>query len=174
MVEVERDVTHGGEVRLATVAASPRPAPSGPPTGDVAAFEDAFIAFVRALRVARARAAHDPSFAGLSLAQYQLLDAVDTAGHEGNARIAAVAGVTQPTVTRALSTLERRGLIMRVRGDDRRSIRVALTDVGQRELAHKRDLVRRRLGELHRSLDEVEQVQAVALMGRLAELIETL
>jgi DNA-binding MarR family transcriptional regulator len=63
---------------------------------------------------------------------------------------------------------------MRVRGDDRRSIRVALTDVGQRELAHKRDLVRRRLGELHRSLDEVEQVQAVALMGRLAELIETL
>jgi DNA-binding MarR family transcriptional regulator len=156
------------------VAATPSPAPPAPPSGDVAAFEDAFIAFVRALRVARARAAHDPSFTGLSLAQYQLLDAVDAAGHDGNARIAAVAGVTQPTATRALSTLERRGLIMRVRGDDRRSIRVALTEEGERELAGKRAVVRRRLGELHRSLDEDEQVQAVALMGRLAELIETL
>jgi DNA-binding MarR family transcriptional regulator len=101
------------------VTASPRPATSGPSSGGVAAFADAFIAFVRALRVARARAAHDSSFAGLSLAQYQLLDAVDAAGHEGNAGIVAVAGVTQPTVTRALSALERRGLIMRVRGDDR-------------------------------------------------------
>jgi DNA-binding MarR family transcriptional regulator len=63
---------------------------------------------------------------------------------------------------------------MRVRGDDRRSIRVALTDEGRRELARKRAVVRRRLGDLHRSLDEDEQVQAVALMGRLAELIETL
>jgi hypothetical protein len=34
--------------------------------------------------------------------------------------------------------------------------------------------VRRRLDDLHRSLDEDEQVQAVALMGRLAELIGTL
>jgi hypothetical protein len=34
--------------------------------------------------------------------------------------------------------------------------------------------VRRRVGELHRSLDEHEQVQAVALVGRPAELIETL
>jgi DNA-binding MarR family transcriptional regulator len=63
---------------------------------------------------------------------------------------------------------------MRVRGDDRGSIRVALTDEGRRALARKRAVVRRRLGDLHRSLDEDEQVQAVALMGRLAELIEKL
>ena len=156
------------------MAASRHPAAPAPPAGDLAAFEDAFLAFVRALRVARARAAQDPSPTGLSLAQYQLLDAVDAAGHAGNARIATLAGVTQPTATRSLSTLERRGLIRRARGDDRRSIRVELTDEGQQELARKRARVRQRLDELHRSLDADEQVQAVELMGRLADLIETL
>jgi DNA-binding MarR family transcriptional regulator len=156
------------------VAKRPSTTPADPATGDVAAFEEAFIAFLRALRLARARAARDPSFDGLSLAQYQLLEAVDAAGHDGNARVAAVAGVTQPTVTRALSALERRGLILRVPGDDRRSVRVRLTDEGQRELAQKRAVVRERLRGLHRSLDDVERVQAVALMARLADLIETL
>lgn len=151
-------------------SASPEPDPAA----DVAAFEGAFLTFVRALRLARARAARDPSFAALSLAQYQLLEAVDLAGHEGNARVAAIAGVTQPTATRALSALQRRGMIARVRGQDRRSVRVALTGEGRHVLERKRSVVRERLRELHGSLDADERVQAVALMGKLGEMIETL
>lgn len=154
-------------------APPPTPSAGRPRDGDVAAFEEAFVAFARALRLARARAARDPSLEGLSLAQYHLLEAVDAAGHEGNVRVAEAAGVTQPTATRALSALERRGMIERLRGEDRRSVRVALTGEGKRVLERKRAVVRDRLGELHRSLDEVERVQAVALMGRLANLIET-
>ncbi len=153
---------------------APSDSPTSQTTSDVAAFEDAFIAFVRSLRIARARAARDPSLAALSLAQYQLLEAVDAAGQDGNARVAELAGVTQPTATRALSALERREMIVRVRGKDRRCVRVALTDEGRRELERKRAVVHERLLELHRSLDADERVQAVALMGKLADLIQTL
>jgi DNA-binding MarR family transcriptional regulator len=147
----------------------------GPEVRESAAFEETFMDFLRALRRARGRAARDPSFDGLSLAQYQLLEAVDTVGQEGNARVAEAAGVAEPTVTRALTGLERRGLISRARGgEDRRSVRIELTDQGLRELGEKRALVRRRLREIHRSLDAAEREQAVALMRRLAELIETL
>ena len=104
-------------------AATTQPAAAADPAG----FEDAFLSFLRALRLARGRAARDPSFAGLSLAQYQLLEAVDAIGRDGNARVAEVAGTAEPTATRALAGLERRGLITRERGEDRRLVRIALT-----------------------------------------------
>jgi DNA-binding MarR family transcriptional regulator len=156
--------------------AARRPAtPKAPSSADLAAFEDAFVSFLRALRVARGRAAKDPSFAGPSLAQYQLLEAVDAVGREGNARVAELAGTAEPTSTRALAALERRGLLTRDRGsDDRRSLQIILTAAGRRELANKRALLRRRLKELYGSLNAHERSQAVVLMERLAELIESL
>lgn len=139
------------------------------------AFDQAFLDFLAATRRGRARAARDPDLAGLALGQYQLLDAIARVGHAGTARIAEEAGIAQPTATRGLAALERKGYIRRAaRKGDRRGVAVTLTAPGRRALARRQHYIDTKLAELHESLSARERQQTVELLQRLSALIDSL
>lgn len=143
--------------------------------GDPGAFEAALMRFLRASRAARARVAREPAFAGITLSQYQLLDAVDRVGDLGNARVAEFAGVSAATATQALARLEQRGLLRRERAlADGRGVTIALTAHGRELLEEKRSLLSERARALFESLEPSHRERAAGLLDELAELVEQL
>lgn len=131
--------------------------------------------FLRATRTARARVAREPAFDGITLAQYQLLDAVDRVGGAGNARVAELAGVAEATATQALTRLEARGLVVRERSaGDGRLVTIAPSPRGRALLEEKRSLLSERTRALFDSLEPSQRERASELLDQLAELLEAI
>jgi MarR family transcriptional regulator, organic hydroperoxide resistance regulator len=138
------------------------------------AFERAWNDFFTAVRRARGRAARDPS-GGLSLAQYQVIAPLEEADELPVGELACAAGIATPTATRMLDALARGGLITRRSSSvDRRVVTVELTDKGRRVARAKGKVVAEKRRRAYESLSPTERRQAVALLGRLAEVIEEL
>jgi Transcriptional regulators len=119
---------------------------------DPTPFVTAVIDLIRAVRRTggSARVLGDQ---GISLSQLVVLSAVATAGRRGVSAVAEEAGLAQPSVTRTLDVLHRRGLVRRDRHPgDGRSTRLALTDEGARLVGGKTAEVRQRLAELWQDL----------------------
>ncbi len=103
---------------------------------------------------------------GLRITQYSLLMQLRARGPVTVSELADAMAMDRTTLTRNLKPLERAGLISAVRGRDRRSRTLSLSDEGARLLAVARpiwqraqDEVNARLGldtvaELHRLLDD--------------------
>jgi MarR family transcriptional regulator for hemolysin len=84
--------------------------------------------------------------------------------------LARAVGIEGPTLTRHLDGLEEAGLVVRRRDpDDRRAIRVELTEAGERLFAELRDAAIAFNGKLTAGFDPVELDQLHALLDRLAE-----
>jgi MarR family transcriptional regulator, organic hydroperoxide resistance regulator len=138
------------------------------------AFERAWNDFFAAVRRARGRAARDPRL-GLSLAQYQVISPLEEAGELPVGEIACAAGIATPTATRMLDALARDGVVERRRTSvDRRVVTVRLTGKGRRLVRAKRKIVAEKRRRAYESLSPRERRDAVALLGRLAEVIEEL
>ena len=131
--------------------------------------------FLRATRAARARVAREPAFDGITLAQYQLLDAVDRVGGAGNARVAELAGVAEATATQALARLEERRLVVRERSaGDGRLVTISPSARGRALLQEKRSLLSARTRALFDSLEPSQRERASELLDQLAKLIEAI
>ena len=143
------------------------------PASDVAAFAAALDDFRRASSRARGRLAADGD---LTLSQYHLLEPLLSAEAPlGVGELACAAGVSAPTATRMLSTLERAALVERRScTSDRRVVRVALTGEGAERMERKCERIQTRHEELFRSLEPGERAQAARLLERLAAAIEGL
>jgi DNA-binding MarR family transcriptional regulator len=141
---------------------------------DTDAFLSSFDAFAQAVR--RARGARGGADTGaLTLSQYGLLEPLHTEPTARVSELAEQAGVSAPTATRILDTLERRGFVERGPApDDRRGVRVTLTDLGRTTLAAQCDWVRTRQRVLFDSLPPADQAVAPDLLLRLAALIDEL
>ena len=138
------------------------------------AFERAWNDFFAAVRRARGRAARDPRL-GLSLAQYQVIAPLEEAGELPVGELACAGGVATPTATRMLDTLARDGVVERRRTSvDRRVVTVRLTDKGRRLVRAKSKVVTEKRRRAYDSLSPRERRDAVALLGRLAEVIDEL
>jgi MarR family transcriptional regulator, transcriptional regulator for hemolysin len=62
--------------------------------------------------------------------------------HRSQVDVARAVGIEGPTLTRHLDGMEEAGLVVRVRGhDDRRAVRVELTDAGEELFQHLRQAV---------------------------------
>lgn len=134
-------------------------------------FADALTEFFRAARRARGRAGQAAGI--LSLAQYQLLDALRGARPLPVGELARAAGVAQPTATRMITTLARRGTVTRTRNDeDRRLVLVDLTPRGAAELECKHREIEEAKRVIAGQLSPSERAQAAALLHRLARVIE--
>lgn len=74
--------------------------------------------------------------AGLTITQFSLLTALQTAGSEGIAMsdFARTMDMDSSTLTRTLRVLEREGLVRVVQGQDRRQRRAVLTEPGAQRL----------------------------------------
>jgi len=136
-------------------------------------FSTAWEAFFRATRRARGRAIGPLEGSSLTLAQYQLLEALQTAERLPVSELAASAGVAPPTATRMLDALVREGVVARTPcEDDRRVVRVALTEGGRDAVATAGRQVAERRARVRDQLSPDEQAQAAALLRRLAAVLE--
>jgi MarR family transcriptional regulator, organic hydroperoxide resistance regulator len=140
---------------------------------DVAVFAAAVDDFMRASRRARGRLAAEGD---LSLSQYHLLEPLLRAvGPLGVSELASAAGVSAPTATRMLATLERDALVeRRACAGDRRVVHIALTAEGERRVARKRERIATRRAEIFASLAPAERRPAARILTRLAAAIEEL
>jgi DNA-binding MarR family transcriptional regulator len=140
-------------------------------------FDDFVEAVLDLMRTARRTggAAHTIKGGGISVPQLVVLGAVDSAGERGVSAVADRAGLAQPTVTRALTALERRGLMIRTpHASDGRTASLALTTAGQKVLKDKRRDIVGRFAELWGTLGESQQEHAVHLVRRLSEITDQL
>jgi DNA-binding MarR family transcriptional regulator len=136
-------------------------------------FSSAWESFFRATRRARGRAIGPLEGSSLTLAQYQLLEALQTAERLPVSELAASAGVAPPTATRMLDALVREGVVARTPcEDDRRVVRVALTEGGRGAVATAGRRVAERRARVRDQLSPEEQAQAAALLRRLAAVLE--
>jgi len=136
-------------------------------------FSTAWESFFRATRRARGRAIGPLEGSSLTLAQYQLLEALQTAERLPVSELAATAGVAPPTATRMLDALVREGVVARTPcEDDRRVVRVALTEGGRDAVATAGRQVAERRARVRDQLSPEEQAQAAALLRRLAAVLE--
>lgn len=140
---------------------------------DAREFADALLAFLAAARRTRGRL--QPLFDDITVPQLVLLDAIEECGADGVAAVAELTGLSQPTVTRSVSALERDGLVQRsTNGSDGRRLVLALTARGERLLAAKRDVVAGHVAGAWTSLAPAEQALATPLLRHLADLVEQL
>lgn len=134
-----------------------------------AAWED----FTRATRRARGRVLGPLGESGLSLAQYQLLDGLRSAGELTVTELAVGAGVAPPTATRMLDALVRDGRVTRRTADhDRRAVLISLTEEGRAAVEEAGRRVEAARARVRDSLTPAEQEQAAALLRRLAAVVE--
>jgi len=147
---------------------------SAVPAATTTDFPAAWEEFTRAVRRARGRAAGPLDDSGLTLAQYQLLEPLRSDEEELTVSVLAVgAGVAPPTATRMLDALVRDGLVTRRPAEhDRRAVLIALTPAGREALARAGRLVEAARARVRDSLTVEEQVQAAALLRRLAAVVE--
>jgi DNA-binding MarR family transcriptional regulator len=136
-------------------------------------FANALLSFLAAARRTRGRL--QPLFDDITVPQLVLLDAIEEVGHDGVGAIAAVTGLSQPTVTRSAGSLERIGLVSRAMsdGDGRRRV-LTLTTRGERLLADKRAVVAEQFATAWDLLTPAERSLAVPLLRRLAGLVDEL
>jgi DNA-binding MarR family transcriptional regulator len=142
----------------------------------IQAFADSFGEFMRATRRARGRVADRPDEHGLTLSQFQLLDALLDAGRPLTVRELAIgAGISSPTATRMLTGLEKDGLIVRERPpEDRRCVLISLTEPGRERVQAKRRRIAEWRRNLFESLEPGERRQAARLLSRLAAAVDDL
>jgi DNA-binding MarR family transcriptional regulator len=146
-----------------------------PTTRDESAepFDDFVEAVLDLMRTARRTggAAHTVKGGGISVPQLAVLGAVDSAGERGVSAVADRAGLAQPTATRALTALERRGLVVRTpHASDGRTASLCLTPAGHKVLEEKRGEIVGRFAELWATMGESQREHAVHLVRRLSEI----
>lgn len=137
-------------------------------------FVDAVLDLMRAAR-RTGGAARTAQEDGISVPQLVVISAVDAVGDRGVSAVADRAGLAQPTVTRALATLERRGMVVRTpHSRDGRSTCIALTAAGQVVLKEKRQEIIGHFAELWKTLGPEEREHAVSLVSQLSIITDRL
>ena len=141
------------------------------PDPELAAFAEAWDQFFAAVRRARGRAATAPG--GLTLSQFQLLDALDRGTARTPGELAEAAAVTAPTATRMLDLLERDAIIERRRDDaDRRVVSISLTPEGSRRVKLRRTKIAQRRKKVFEALSPDERSRGAELLRHLADVID--
>ena len=136
-------------------------------------FSLAWEAFFRATRRARGRSTGPLEGTRLSLAQYQLLEALRARPRLPVSELAASAGVAPPTATRMLDALVRDGLAERTPcQQDRRVVHIALTPEGREAVHAAAERVAAGRARVRDQLSPAEQEQAAALLRRLSAVVE--
>jgi DNA-binding MarR family transcriptional regulator len=153
-VNDERDNCSNREAVCNDVCVNAPAVPSRPPASvpDDRGLVDAFIAASRALVAVAARSLADLG-EEVTLPQYRALVVLRTRGPQRAADLADLLDVTPSTASRMIERLVRKHLVRRVRAkDDRRTVRVHLSEAGQTVVSEVTD---RRRAEIERILEQM-------------------
>jgi DNA-binding MarR family transcriptional regulator len=106
----------------------------------------------------------------VTLTQYRSLVVLASRGAQGMASLADALGVTPPTASRLCDRLVRKGLVRRrTDRNDRRQVRVALTEAGRRLVDIVMERRRSEIADLLQAVPEEDRRSVVAGLQRLAE-----
>jgi DNA-binding MarR family transcriptional regulator len=106
----------------------------------------------------------------VTLTQYRSLVVLASRGAQGMASLAEALGVTPPTASRLCDRLVRKGLVRRrTDRNDRRQVRVALTEAGRRLVDVVMERRRREIADLLQTVPEDARRSVVAGLQQLAE-----
>jgi DNA-binding MarR family transcriptional regulator len=132
---------------------------------------DAVLSASRVLVAVAARSLADLDEAEeVTLAQYRSLVVLASRGAQGIASLAEALNVTPPTASRLCDRLVRKGLVRRrTDRNDRRQVRVALTESGRRLVDVVTERRRHEIAELLEAVPEDARRSVVAGLQLLAE-----
>ena len=134
--------------------------------------EQALIALRRILKVVEAQARTLARDTSLTPSQVIVLKELSARESAQPGELARSAGLKQATMSILLDRLQERGLVQRTRGDeDRRTIRVQITQDGRRVLAEAPDLLQIEFGSRFTQLPTWEQAYINAALTRLVALL---
>jgi DNA-binding MarR family transcriptional regulator len=104
----------------------------------------------------------------VTLAQYRTLVVLASRGPQNAASLAATLGVTASTATRMCDRLIRKGFIRRrAARQDRREVRLALTDAGRRIVDEVTRARRAELASILVAVPSAERVELIRALGHL-------
>lgn len=104
----------------------------------------------------------------VTLAQYRTLVVLASRGPQSSASLASVLGVSASTATRMCDRLIRKGFIRRrAARQDRREVRLALTDAGRRIVDEVTRLRRAELASILAAVPRREQTELIRALGHL-------
>lgn len=130
---------------------------------------DAVLHASRALVAVAARSLAEVSD-DVTLPQYRALVVLAAQGPQGVAALAARLGVSPSTATRMGDRLVRKGLVRRSEApEDRRQVRLVLTDRGRRIVARVTELRRSEISRVVRSIPPGRREQLVQSLSAFAE-----
>lgn len=132
---------------------------------------DAVLSASRVLVAVAARSLADLEDAeDVTLTQFRSLVVLASRGPQGIASLAEALGVTPPTASRLCDRLVRKGLVRRrTDRNDRRQVRVGLTEAGRRLVDVVTARRRREIAELLRNVPEDARRSVVAGLQLLAD-----
>ncbi len=140
---------------------------SGPSTSPDSVI-DAVLSASRVLVAVAARSLADVA-EEVTLTQYRTLVVLASRGPQNLAGLAEAVGVTPATTTRMCDRLVRKDLIRRrTERDDRRHLRVMLTEKGRALVDAVTDRRRREIERIMNEIPPEEQVVLIQALGRLA------
>ncbi len=131
------------------------------------------VALRRILRATELYGRELAQAAGLTPAQFRVLQVVAETDVTTPKAISARMGVSQATMTALLDKLERHGMLRRSRSSlDRRQMNVELTERGHVAVAEAPDALQQRYVRQFEALQDWEQAMIVAALERVAALLD--
>lgn len=135
--------------------------------------EEVLVALRRIIRAVDLHSRRLIQKTGLSGPQLVLMQILCNAGTESASELASRANLSQATVTTILDRLEERGLVARKRStDDKRRVRVTLTEQGKAELEHAPKLLQENFVNAFADLADWEQHMIIASLQRVAQMMD--
>lgn len=130
------------------------------------------IALRRILRATELYGRELAQAAGLTSAQFRVLQIVAETGSVTPTAVATRMGITQATVTSLINKLEAHGMATRQRSEsDRRQNNIVITQRGQHTVDHAPDALQQRFVREFNGLADWEQAQLIASLERVASML---
>lgn len=136
-------------------------------------WQDVLVALRQIIRATDLHSRKLMKICGLTIPQVVVLRAVQDFGNVTVRSISSHVSLSQATVTTILNRLEQRHLVHRVRNDrDKRVVNVALTEEGERILAHSPTLLHESFVNRFESLENWEQTLILSSLQRVAQMMD--
>jgi DNA-binding MarR family transcriptional regulator len=136
-------------------------------------YDDILVSLRRITRAIDLQSKRLQKDTGLTTSQLLVMDAIEKLGSPSPSAIAKEVVLSQPTVTNILDRMESHGLVMRSRtSQDRRLVRIDLTDDGQKKLANAPELLQSDFLKEYRRLPDWQRNMLVASLQHIAYMMD--
>jgi len=135
--------------------------------------DTSLVALRRILRATELFGREVKQSAGVTPAQFRVLQIIGETGQATATAISSRMRVTQATVTSLVDKLVKHGMVNREKSEtDRRQINILITDRGRDTISRAPDALQQRYVRKFEALEDWEQAQLVASLERVAAMLD--